>query len=230
MEKVRATKRFSYLPGPVDERFSVKFEICLVDEHSRLRRSVRNLHQNIAPRPTAPVGLFGLATAISRVAGADLRKQFAQWGMQNCLRAALDDPRAFGQSEDRVHGKGGYDDQRFVARIKIRGAQQMNRFVDSICEQDLRRIESEKTGNYLFDGLALGITRQAVGIERPQLCQHARRTPHRALIEIEAESSSAGQRRAIGVQFLYRVARFKHGSTSLGTLLRVLSGPQPWPG
>ena len=69
----------------------------------------------------------------------------------------------------------------------------MNRFVDSVREQNLCRIESEKTRDHFFHRLALGIARQAFGIERPQPRQHARRTSYCALVEIETQARSVSQ-------------------------------------
>src|SRR5258708_23391928 len=92
----------------------------------------------------------------------------------------------------------------------------MNRLVDSIGEQNLHGIESEKIRDLLFNRLAFGIARQELRIERPQPGQHARRTSHCALVEIEAQSASPSQRGPISLQNSYRFARFKHGITSHG--------------
>src|SRR6202023_632259 len=99
----------------------------------------------------------------------------------------------------------------------------MNRFVDSVSEQNLRRIESEKGGDSFFNRLALGIARQKFRIEGAQPRQHARRTPHGALGEIETQSGSPSQRRPICVQMFHYLASFKHGITSLGMPPRVPS-------
>ncbi len=52
----------------VNQRFSMKFEICLIDKQSGLWRCLRNLNEDIAAT-AAPVGLLGFATAISLVRG-----------------------------------------------------------------------------------------------------------------------------------------------------------------
>ncbi len=105
----------------------------------------------------------------------------------------------------------------------------MNRLVDSIGEQNLHGIESEKIRDLLFNRLAFGIARQELRIERPQAGQHARRTSHCALVEIEAQSGSSRQRWPISVEMFYRVASFKHESTALGMLPRVPSSLRRWP-
>src|SRR5258707_860424 len=105
----------------------------------------------------------------------------------------------------------------------------MNRFVDSVSEQNLRRIESEKARDSFFNRLALGIARQQFRIERAQPRQHARRTSHGAFVEIEMQSHSPRQRGTISMQIFYRFASFKHGSTSLGMPPRVPSTLRHWP-
>src|SRR4029077_1599677 len=112
-----------------------------------------------------------------------------------------------------IHGEGGRNDERFVPGIEIRGAEKMNRFVDSVSEQNLPRIESEKGGDFFFNRLALRIPRQQFGNERAQRGQNAWRTSHGALVEIETQSGSPGQRRPISMQMFHRSASFKHGST-----------------
>jgi hypothetical protein len=92
---------------------------------------------------------------------------------------------SFGLREDRIHSKSRHDDERLVPGIEIGGAEQVNRFVDTVREQDLRRIESKKTRYFFFRGLALGIARQEFRIERTQPGQHARRAPDRTFVEIE---------------------------------------------
>src|SRR5450631_583465 len=105
----------------------------------------------------------------------------------------------------------------------------MNRFVNSVGEQNLCLIESEKIRDLIFNRLALGIARQQFGIERVQPGHHARRAPPCALVEIQAQPRSASQRGPISVQILYRLASFKHGSTSLGTPPHVPSSLRYWP-
>src|ERR1700675_1988630 len=105
----------------------------------------------------------------------------------------------------------------------------MDRLVDSIVEENLRRIESEKTRDFFFNRLALGIARQQFGIERAQPRQHARRTSHGVLVEIETQSGSPSQWRPISVQIFYRFAGFKHGNISLGMRARVPSNLRHWP-
>ncbi len=86
----------------------------------------------------------------------------------------LDHARRFGLSEDRIHRKSGHDDERFVAGLEIGGAEQMNGLIDTVREQHLRRMESEKSCDFGFDRRALGIACERVGIQRAQSCQHAR--------------------------------------------------------
>src|SRR5208337_357935 len=226
--KSSCDKKILDLGSPVDESFSVKFEIRLIDEHSSARRGVRNLNQDVSCDRRAS-RIVRIRHRDEPCSGANLSKQFARWKCEVVTRPHLYNARAFGLREDRIHGKGGHNDQRFVPRIKIREAQQMNRFVDSVRKQNLGRIESEKTRNLFFNRLAFGITRQQFGIERPQPGQHAWRAPHCALVEIQTQPGSASQRRTVSVEISYRLASFKHGSTSRGTPPRVPASLQPSP-
>jgi hypothetical protein len=116
LEKVRATKRLDWcLPGAVDQRFSVKFEIRFIDEHSRLRRRLRNLQQNIA-RDRGAGRIVRVRHRDEPRARADLRQQFLRGKGKIVAAAHLDHARAFGQSKNRIHGEGGHNDQRFVSR------------------------------------------------------------------------------------------------------------------
>src|ERR1039457_6923442 len=128
-------------PRVIDQRFSVKFKIRLIDEPG---------------------------------AWADVGEQVLRRKGEVVARAHFDNARACSLSKNRIHGKGGHDDKRLVPRIEIRGTKKMNRFVDSVGEKNLCGVESEKTCNFSFNRLALGIARQEFRIERPQPGQHAR--------------------------------------------------------
>ena len=145
----------------VNQRFAVKFEIRLIDEHGSLRRGLRNLNQDIAC-DCCSSWIVGIRDGDEPGSRTELSEQvFCRKG-EIVAGAHFDNARAFGLSEDRVHGESGHNDERFVPGIEIRGAEKMNRFVDSVSEQNLRRIESEKTRDFFFNRLALGIARQQV--------------------------------------------------------------------
>src|ERR1019366_3941562 len=110
-------------------------------------------------------------------------------------------------------------------------AQQMNRLIHAVREQNLSRIESEKISGHAFHWRALGIACQGFGIQRTQPYQHTRRAPDRAFVEvktqeIKTQSLTSSQGRPIGMQTLHGGAGLKHKRTSLATTQRVRASPR----
>src|ERR1700733_7578003 len=105
----------------------------------------------------------------------------------------------------------------------------MNRFIHAVGKKDLRPVKSKKISYLTFYRFAIGIACQRFGIERAQLCQYSRRATDGALVEIEPQPLTIGQRRPIGVQSFRCFARLKHRSTSPAANRHVPATPRLLP-
>src|ERR1700733_9661242 len=193
----------------LEERLSVKFEIGFIHQERRPRRRTSDLKQTLA-RNRRSRWIIRICHCDQPRAGGDSRKQCFQRKGKVIAGRNLNQTRTFSLREDRIHGKSGHDNHRLVAGLEISRAQQMNRLIHPVREQNLSRIEFKKISHLTFHRLALWITCQGFRIQRVQPCQHARRTTDCALVKIKPQSLATGQRRPISMHSLYRGAGLKH--------------------
>ena len=89
----------------------------------------------------------------------------------------------------------------------------VNCFVHAVGEGHLRSGEAEMRGDDGFNGLTLGIAREAARGDVAEHCAHLGRTGQRVLVEVETECVAAAERRVIFLHRLYagagqRIMRF----------------------
>src|SRR5580704_13909488 len=104
------------LPRLLNDGFSVKFEIGLIDEHGSLRRRLRNLNQDIACDRCSS-WIVGIRDRDEPGLWAEMSEQCFFWKGEIVAGKHFDDTRAFGLREDGVHGERGRNYERFVPGI-----------------------------------------------------------------------------------------------------------------
>lgn len=94
----------------------MKFEIRLIDEHGSVRRGLRNPNQDIAC-DCCSSWIVGIRHGDEPGSRTELTEQVFFWKGEIVAGAHFDYARAFGLSEDGVHGEGGRNYERFVPGI-----------------------------------------------------------------------------------------------------------------
>src|ERR1017187_9333456 len=80
-----------------------------------------------------------------------------------------------------------------------------------------------------FQRFTLRVTANFFGSKFAQSCQNSRRAAHGIFVEIETQSLPPAERRTIRGQVAHRVARLKHGRTSIEWTARVPAILLSWP-
>src|SRR5882672_312072 len=90
----------------------------------------------------------------------------------------------------------------------------MDRFVDAIGQQQLRRRDSKEACHGRFHWLAFGISRELFQSNLPQTVENPRRAPDGVFVEVEAQSIPPSERRVVRRQRAYGFPWAKHCHTS----------------
>ena len=84
-----------------------------------------------------------------------------------------------------------------VPGVEVGLAEDVDRFVDAVGEQDLLRLETKVRRDAGFDGLALGIASEIAAGDAAEGFEHARRAGEGVLVEVEAEAAAVAERRVV---------------------------------
>ena len=104
------------LPRLVNDGFSMKFEIGFIDEHGSLLRRLRNLNQDIACNRCSS-WIVGIRDRDDPGLWAEMSEQCLFRKGEIVAGTHFDNTRAFGLSEDGIHGERGRNYERFVPGI-----------------------------------------------------------------------------------------------------------------
>jgi hypothetical protein len=93
-------------------------------------------------------------------------------------------------------------------------AEQVDRFVDTIGQKQLRRRYSKEICHRRFYGFSLGISRELFRANMPQAVENPRRAPDGVFVDVEAQAIPPSEGRVVRRQRADRFPWAKHGYTS----------------